>query len=68
MLRFAFTSESSREDVLSSYAAIEKNGVRCIGCKYGRDYALRLTNMQNRRAGKNFISATAGKIWWAYAA
>ena len=53
MLRFVFPSESNREDVLAFYAAFEKNGGQCIGCKYGKDYALWLTDMQNRRAGKN---------------
>lgn len=53
MLRFVFPSESNREDVLYFYAAFEKNGGQCIGCKYGKDYALWLTDMQNRRAGKN---------------
>lgn len=77
MLRFVFPSESNREDVLAFYAAFEKNGGQCIGCKYGKDYALWLTDMQNRRAGKNLprgmcrkisISATAEKRWWACAA
>ncbi len=53
MLRSVFPSESNREDVLAFYAAFEKNGGQCIGCKYGKDYALWLTDMQNRRAGKN---------------
>lgn len=53
MLRFVFPSESNREDVLAFYAAFEKNGGQCIGCKYGKDYTLWLTDMQNRRAGKN---------------
>lgn len=53
MLRSVFPSESNREDVLAFYAAFEKNGGQCIGCKHGKDYALWLTDMQNRRAGKN---------------
>lgn len=53
MLNFVLPHRDSREDVLSFYSEIERNGEVCIGFENYRNYDLWLRGMQNRFEGKN---------------
>ncbi len=53
MLTFALPAEENRDDVLSFYREIEKNGGECIGIRHSGNYALWLEEMRNRHTGEN---------------
>ena len=53
MLKFILPTKQSRNDVLSFYDEIEKNGDECIGIGNYKNYDEWLIGMQNRHTGKN---------------
>lgn len=53
MLNFVLPTKINRDDVLSFYNEIEASGGECIGIGNYKDYDMWLTEMMNRRTGKN---------------
>ncbi len=53
MLNFILPTERNRDDVLSFYEEIEAVGGECIGAGGCKSYDRWLTEMRNRRTGKN---------------
>ena len=53
MLKFVLPTEYNKDDVLSFYDEIEKNGGECIGIGNYKNYGLWLSGMKNRYYGKN---------------
>lgn len=53
MLKFALPTNQNREDVLSFYQDMKKNGDICIGCKNSENYDCWLAEMENRCRGEN---------------
>ena len=53
MIEFVMPSEETRDDVLSFYDEIARDGGSCVGIGGYKDYDAWLDGMRNRRAGKN---------------
>lgn len=53
MLNFVLPTEQNRQDILSFYDEIEKDGGACIGIANYRNFDLWLLGMRNRYTGKN---------------
>ena len=53
MLDFIIPTELNRDDVLSFYDEIEKDGGECIGIGNYKNYDLWLSGMRNRNTGMN---------------